>query len=313
MGFLGFEPLVAEAGSSGSRASGASPPTSEWSTRRTVWRNAGAGAFDESHPYSCGDEPRALVAADLDRDGHLDLIAANHDGNFLSVLRSDGQGGFSKEVRLLARHSHHDLVAEYLDGDGDIDLAVANDEPFVSIYLNQSDRVSVIDCDENGTRDEFDLALSLDCNENSFPYKVDVATHRSADCDRNGIPDECQPPPSAEEDGNQNGIPDACERAQFHRGDPNDSGRTDISDAISILRYLFLGDFEAPRCADSGDANNDARLDISDAVHLLAFLFLGGAAPVSPGPPPQPCGFDPGRPGQASTLGCISYRSCGAI
>ena len=45
---------------------------------------------------------------------------------------------------------------------------------------------------------------------------------------------------SASEDGNRSGVPDELEFL-FHRGDPNSSGTIDISDAISIFGYLFLG------------------------------------------------------------------------
>ncbi len=70
----------------------------------------------------------------------------------------------------------------------------------------------------------------------------------------------------------------------FRRGDsgaPSD-GLADISDAISILNYLFLGGNE-PDCLDSADIDDNGSVDISDPVHLLGFLYLGGPAPELPG------------------------------
>ena len=44
-------------------------------------------------------------------------------------------------------------------------------------------------------------------------------------------------------------------------------------------------------CPDARDTNDDARIDLSDAVFLLTFLFLGGL-PI-PDPGPNVCGPDP--------------------
>ncbi len=69
----------------------------------------------------------------------------------------------------------------------------------------------------------------------------------------------------------------------------------DISDAIFILKYLFLGS-KAPSCADAADANDDGSVDISDATTILHALFLGTAKVR----PPYPSG---GRDPTVDTLG----------
>lgn len=77
----------------------------------------------------------------------------------------------------------------------------------------------------------------------------------------------------------------------FVRGDCNNDGDTTavISDAIESLRCLFL-DFCILPCAVACDADDDGSIDITDAVFLLNFGFLGGRPP----PPPFPeCGVDP--------------------
>lgn len=76
----------------------------------------------------------------------------------------------------------------------------------------------------------------------------------------------------------------------FRRGDANGDGNIDISDAIQILGFLFLGDVESD-CPDGADTNDDSALDISDGVFLLNFLFLGGLPPPPPGH--LSCGADP--------------------
>jgi hypothetical protein len=95
---------------------------------------------------------------------------------------------------------------------------------------------------------------------------------------------------------------------RFHRGDVTDDGVLDISDAVSVLGFLFLGG-ERPGCMSAADANTDGEVDISDGIALLDFLFVGGRKPATPGPPDGnfPCGMDPAG---SAYLGCDHYDSC---
>ena len=64
--------------------------------------------------------------------------------------------------------------------------------------------------------------------------------------------------------------------ARFLRGDSNDDGFVDISDAVSVLGYLFQGG-NAPYCADAADANDDGQVDIGDPILILRSLFQRSA------------------------------------
>ena len=75
----------------------------------------------------------------------------------------------------------------------------------------------------------------------------------------------------------------------FLRGDADSNRRLEITDAIVILSFLFLGG-DQPTCMDAGDVNDFGRIDISAAISLLNFLFLGGRAPAVPFPN---AGLDP--------------------
>ena len=57
--------------------------------------------------------------------------------------------------------------------------------------------------------------------------------------------------------------------------------------------------------ASRGDVNADGMINITDAVFLLNFLFLGGAPPAEPF---NGCGADPSEP--ADKLACESFGSC---
>lgn len=81
-------------------------------------------------------------------------------------------------------------------------------------------------------------------------------------------------------------VPGTCEGGFQLPGDCNQDGRTDLSDAICVLGYLFLGDPAILPCGDGTknhraniallDWNIDSQIDLSDGVGELRFLFLGG-------------------------------------
>ncbi|MBN1441988.1 MAG: dockerin type I repeat-containing protein, partial [Planctomycetes bacterium] len=90
--------------------------------------------------------------------------------------------------------------------------------------------------------------------------------------------------------------------APFARGDANADAALDVSDAVTILGYLFLGT-AMNDCEDAADVNDDGGLDISDAVRLLGYLFLGLPRPPDPF---GACGSDPTE----DDLGCQLYDRC---
>jgi len=75
----------------------------------------------------------------------------------------------------------------------------------------------------------------------------------------------------------------------FRRGDVDDDGSAGLSDAITLLDYLFRAG-PSPACLDAADVDDSGRLDLSDAIALLRWLFVGDAPPP---PPSLDCGMDP--------------------
>ncbi len=72
------------------------------------------------------------------------------------------------------------------------------------------------------------------------------------------------------------------EPATFTRGDANHDSVVNLSDAVRIIGYLFLG-AKAPECPDAADADDSGHLSITDPICLLDFLFRGGSDLPDPG------------------------------
>jgi len=71
----------------------------------------------------------------------------------------------------------------------------------------------------------------------------------------------------------------------FVRGNANGDRAVDLSDAVSVLEFLFLGG-PAAEPLEAADVDSSGGVDVSDPIYLLNFLFLGGAKPERPFPEP---------------------------
>jgi hypothetical protein len=252
-----------------------------------------------------------VAAADLDRDGDLDLAASGVDGGDSAILFNLGRGAFAAPVRLGCCGSPGPVTAGDLDLDSDVDLVLAGlagGELTLMTLLqgrNGEFRLGPLPI----ARGPSDSLLAVDLSGDAYPDVV-------ATVFVGGLCPVCptgiamlllnQTTPPAHSDDDHDGVPDACEGKLFHRGDANVDGGVDLSDAVFILGYLFLGG-APPICADAADPDDDGRHLLTDAVYVLNFLFLGGNAPPSPGPPPATCGADTDPPDH---LGCEAYDSC---
>jgi hypothetical protein len=217
--------------------------------------NNGDGTFQAATNYPGNGV--ALIAADLNCDGNIDLAAASEG---VSVFLNRGDATFSDTLSYPMESGSFSLIASDLNGDGHADLAAVGHPSCANRECNPS-------------------LVSVLLNLTTPPFSLDL---------------------------NQDSIPDECETL-FHRGDPNSSGATDISDALSIFAYLFLGS-DSPTCLESADVNNSGTIDISDGIAVLNWLFGSGEEPAAPGPAPAPCGVDP-DPAETD-LGCEAYDAC---
>jgi hypothetical protein len=68
-------------------------------------------------------------------------------------------------------------------------------------------------------------------------------------------------------------------------GDANADASVDVSDAVWVINYVFVGGDPPQPILACGDANGDASVDVSDAVWVINYVFVGGDPPgdCSPG------------------------------
>lgn len=90
--------------------------------------------------------------------------------------------------------------------------------------------------------------------------------------------------------------------AGFVRGDVDANGSHELTDAISIFGYLFLGR-SGLGCLDAADTDDSGAVDITDGIYLLNYLFLGGPQPPAPFPE---CGAD----ASSDDLRCDVFAGC---
>jgi len=86
-----------------------------------------------------GFEPRAIVAADLERDGDIDYAVVNGVAPVggIDVFFNDGTGRFATGPKIIGSDRVLGMAAGDLDNDGDIDVVTVNgSDDSISIYRN---------------------------------------------------------------------------------------------------------------------------------------------------------------------------------
>jgi hypothetical protein len=62
-------------------------------------------------------------------------------------------------------------------------------------------------------------------------------------------------------------------------GDANNDEALNVSDATSIINYIFVPGSPEPDPLEAGDVNCDGAVNVTDAVWIINFIFVGGNAP----------------------------------
>ncbi|MBI5508033.1 MAG: VCBS repeat-containing protein [Deltaproteobacteria bacterium] len=125
-----------------------------------IWRNDGSGGF--SGPTYLADplgatDGRALLLADLDRDGDLDIVVANGGADRSSLWRNDHTGNFPAPPEPLVGADCRGVAAFDDDLDGDLDLAFAVAGGPIQVWNNEG---RFVDRQERAGNDARALAAS---------------------------------------------------------------------------------------------------------------------------------------------------------
>ena len=136
--------------------------------RLSFWHNRGGGRFepwDLPAPLPPAARFTALLAADLDNDGHLDLVLSGEPGLF--VLARRGAGFTPLPVQGDPAHGGS-VAAVDLDGDGDLDLVVTGPDGLYRIDDDGGNRNHWLDVrlrglgKGNGKNNLFGLGATLE-------------------------------------------------------------------------------------------------------------------------------------------------------
>jgi hypothetical protein len=100
----------------------------ETSGTLTVLIGDGKGHFTSAagSPFSCGKNPNDIAVGDFNGDGNPDLVIANTETPYLTILLGDGKGGFTPSPHSpFDTHSYphvHGVAGGDFDGDGKMDV-----------------------------------------------------------------------------------------------------------------------------------------------------------------------------------------------
>jgi len=237
------------------------------------------GTFQPPVSYAVGAGPYAIVAADLNGDGRIDLAVTDVNTDDVSILLGNGDGTFQPAQRYTVGSSElgpYCIVAGDFTGDGRIDLAVTYSKPGtyggeLSVLLGNGDGTFQTDT-ENAVTGPFDIVAGDFAGDG----KLDLAVNDSA-----GVQMLL---------GNGDGTfqPARTVAAGIHgffaAGDFNGDGRLDLAvvssdvytndGAVSILLGNGDGTFQppviyavglAPHAIVAGNFTGDGRLDLAVA------------------------------------------------
>jgi hypothetical protein len=104
----------------------------------SVLRGHRDGTFSPAVNYAVGPAPTGIIAADVNGDGHPDLVTANFGfcgGGGMSILVNNGDGTFGAPITYTSIPNAHAVYAGDFDQDGRLDLVAVSQSQNVAAVL----------------------------------------------------------------------------------------------------------------------------------------------------------------------------------
>ena len=122
----------------------------------------GRGGFRPCAPVPAGANPSSIAVADVNRDGRPDVVVANHETDYVTLLVNAGGGRFtSRTLRVRSSPHPHAVAVGDFDRDGKPDIAVDSwGEDRVTLLLGKDDWRGPGTSVDLGTRPYYTLAAA---------------------------------------------------------------------------------------------------------------------------------------------------------
>ncbi len=282
-----------------------------------ILTNDGLGVFSLGPAVDVGDQPTAIVAADFDRDGDLDLAVGNEGSDNVQVL-ANGAGAFSVSQTLALPGTDRDplslAVGDFDDSDADdgLDLAVgAFGGDRVNVYRNLGAGTFATTPGSFDAPYLLEFLTTADLNLDGRPDVLAVANGLSVFRGRGGM--DFDPPETAVAGRG----PWAAAVGDFNRdGWPDVAVVNEASNDVSLLlstacraRRLEVSLHPATCGTGLPPYARDAEVKVRDDGGNLATCAAGTVVPaIAPGTgDPLALLGGPGLPGLAPTGGVASF------
>jgi hypothetical protein len=250
----------------------------------------------------------ALSAADLDRDGDIDLAGALGWDDSVAVFLNSDHGTFTAAGTYFSGVNAVDIITADVVGDDhfmDLVVVCAADKT-VAILANGGpatfsapEVIAVPDGPVSATTGDFDGDGDLDivtANADSGTVSYLLNTNNTAislvlsrevggnpssvataDLDGDGDLD-----PAVTDFSTAGGVTVLINQdREYIRGDANDDGNINVGDAVFIINYIFRGG-PPPNHPEAAEANCDGNINVGDAVYIISYIFRGGPPPCFP-------------------------------